>query len=288
VIGAAVDVGSNSVHLLVANLIDGRLETLVDVSEQLGLGDFVDSEGLIPAEPQRGLIYLLLEYRDTALAQGAEEVTFIGTEPLRRAANGRAVAAAVEQETGIPLQILDKEREGELTFLGVTGGLPGDQPLLVVDIGGGSSEVVLFDPRTGLRPVGLQTGSNRLTTQFVEHDPPTADEVSRLRARAAELAATLPDAKPARAIFVGGTATNIIRLRPLAAAEFEALYQTLTTVAAADLVLRYVLRPRRAAQLAAGAALVEAILARYQLTEADVSDASLRDGAIIAAARENG
>ena len=80
----------------------------------------VDSEGEIPAAPQRGLIYLLREYRELALSQGAEKVTFIGTEPLRRAANGRAVAAAVEEETGIPLQILDKEREGELTFLGVT------------------------------------------------------------------------------------------------------------------------------------------------------------------------
>jgi exopolyphosphatase/guanosine-5'-triphosphate,3'-diphosphate pyrophosphatase len=194
------------------------------------------------------------------------------------------VAAAVEQATGIPLDIVDKEREGELTFLGVTGGQPGGRPLLVVDIGGGSSEVVLFDPQTGLRPVGLQTGSNRLTSEFIEHDPPTADEVGRLRARAAELAATLPDASPARAIFVGGTATNIIRLCPLATAEFDGLYQTLTTVSAADLVMRYALRPRRAVQLAAGAALAEAILTRYQLTEADVSDASLRDGAIIAAA----
>lgn len=284
-IGAAVDVGSNSVHLLVASLTDGHLDTLIDVSEQLGLGDFVDSDGEIPAAPQRGLIYLLREYRELALSQGAEKVTFIGTEPLRRAANGRAVAAAVEEETGIPLQILDKEREGELTFLGVTGGLPVDEPLLVVDIGGGSSEVVLFDPGTGLHLAGLETGSKRLTREFVEHDPPTADEVARLRARAAELAATLPDASPARAVFVGGSATNLVRLRPLAAAEFDELYRTLTTVPAADLVTRYILRPRRALQLAAGAALAEAILARYQLTAADVSEASLRDGAIIAAAR---
>ena len=87
-IGAAVDVGSNSVHLLVASLTDGRLETLIDVSEQLGLGDFVDSQGQIPDAPQRGLVYLLRQYRDLALSQGAKTVTFLGTEPLRRAANG--------------------------------------------------------------------------------------------------------------------------------------------------------------------------------------------------------
>jgi exopolyphosphatase/guanosine-5'-triphosphate,3'-diphosphate pyrophosphatase len=285
VIGAAVDVGSNSVHLLVASLSDGRLEPLVDVSEQLGLGDFVDDGGAIPEEPQRGLIYLLREYRDVALAQGAEQVTFVGTEPLRRAANGQQVAELVERETGIPLQILDKEEEGKLAFVGVTGGAAGSQSMLIVDIGGGSTQVVFYDPDGGLRIEGLDVGSKRLSSEVVLHDPPTTEEVSRLRSRAAEEASLLPAATPDRAVFVGGTATNIIRVRPLAAAEFDALFATLTSVPAADLAQRYILRPRRALQLAAGAALAEAILQRYGLKAAEVSDASLRDGAIIAAAR---
>ena len=285
-IGAAVDVGSNSVHLLVAKLTDGGLETLVDISEQLGLGDFVDDGGAIPEDLQRGLIYLLRQYRDVALAQGAEQVTFVGTEPLRRATNGRQVAELVERETGIPLQILDKEEEGKLAFVGVTRGAAGSQSMLIVDIGGGSTQAVFYDPNTGIRIEGLNVGSKRLSSEVVKHDPPTADEISSLRSRAAEEASTLPDAKPDRAVFVGGTATNIIRVRPLAAAEFDALFATLTTVPAADLAQRYILRPRRALQLAAGAALAEAILHRYGLTAAEVSDASLRDGAIIAAARD--
>jgi exopolyphosphatase/pppGpp-phosphohydrolase len=284
-IGAAVDVGSNSVHLLVARLTDGGLETLVDISEQLGLGDFVDDHGTIPEEPKLNLVRLLLEYRDLALEQGAERVTFVGTEPLRRAANGHEVAQLVEEQTGIPLRILDKEQEGELAFIGVTGGEAGRQSMLIVDIGGGSTQVAFYHPNDGVRVVGLQIGSKRLSSEVVEHDPPTRDEVARLRARAREVAATLPDATPGRAVFVGGTATNIIRLRPLAVDEFEALYDTLTTVPSAELAERYVIRLRRALQLAAGAALAEAILDRYGLTAAEVSDASLRDGAIIAAAR---
>jgi len=286
VIGAAVDVGSNSVHLLVADVSDGRVEALVDVSEQLGLGDFVDDGGAIPEEPQRGLIYLLREYRDVALARGAEQVTFVGTEPLRRATNGQQVAELVERETGIPLQILDKEEEGKLAFVGVTRGEAGSQSMLIVDIGGGSTQAVYYDPDQGIRIEGLQVGSKRLSSEVVEHDPPTAEEVARLRSRAAEEAASLPEATPDRAVFVGGTATNIIRVRPLAAAEFDALFATLTTVPATDLAERYILRPRRALQLAAGAALAEAILHRYGLKAAEVSDASLRDGAIIAAARD--
>jgi exopolyphosphatase/guanosine-5'-triphosphate,3'-diphosphate pyrophosphatase len=286
-IAAAVDVGSNSVHLLVANLTDGRLETLVDVSEQLGLGDFVDNEGSIPEGPQLALVGVLTEYRDLALAQGAQQVTFVGTEPLRRAANGREVAELVEERTGIPLQILDKEEEGELAFLGVTCGTAGKLSMLIVDIGGGSTQVVFYEPDHGVRVTGLDIGSKRLSKEIVEHDPPTPDEVARLRARATEVAATLPEMSPQRAVFVGGTPTNIVRLRPLATAEFDALYETLTTVPAAELAERYVLRPRRALQLAAGAALAEAILQRYALEAAEVSDASLRDGAIIAAARRS-
>jgi exopolyphosphatase/guanosine-5'-triphosphate,3'-diphosphate pyrophosphatase len=287
VIGAAVDVGSNSVHLLVANVSDGRLVSLVDVSEQLGLGDFVDQDGAIPDAPQQGLVYLLREYRDLALAEGAQQVTFLGTEPLRKASNGKEVAALVERETGIPLRILDREQEGELAFVGVTGGEAGSQSMLIVDIGGGSTQVVYYDPARGIRVVGLDIGSKRLSREVVDHDPPTADEVVRLRARAQEATLALPDANPERAVFVGGTATNIIRLRPLAATEFDALFGTLTNVAAADLAQRYILRPRRALQLAAGAALAEAILHRYGLKAAEVSDASLRDGAIISAARSS-
>jgi exopolyphosphatase / guanosine-5'-triphosphate,3'-diphosphate pyrophosphatase len=285
VIGAAVDVGSNSVHLLVANLTDGRLETLVDVSEQLGLGDFLEHGGDLPENAQISLVRVLTEYRDLALAEGAEKVTFMGTEPLRRAANGREVAELVERQTGIPLQILDKDQEGELAFLGVSGGTAGSVSMMIVDIGGGSTQVVFYEPDRGVRVTGLDIGSKRLSKKIVEHDPPTTDEVARLRARAREVAATLPQVSAQRAVFVGGTPTNIIRLRPLAAAEFDALFETLTTVPSAELAERYVIRPRRALQLAAGAALAEAILHRYGLEAAEVSDASLRDGAIIAAAR---
>jgi exopolyphosphatase / guanosine-5'-triphosphate,3'-diphosphate pyrophosphatase len=285
VIGAAVDVGSNSVHLLVAKLEGERLAPLVDVSEQLGLGDFVDQTGEIPEAPQRGLIFQLREYRDLAVAQGAEKVTFLGTEPFRKASNGPAVAALIARETGIELQILDRQHEGELAFLGVTGGRPVTESMLIVDIGGGSTQVVMFDPGQGLRVHGLENGSSRLTAEVVKHDPPTPDEVAHLRARAAQIASALPVAAPARAVFVGGTATNIIRLWPLAADSFEAIFDTLMSIPSADLVPRFTLRPRRALQLAAGAALAEAILDRYSLSRADVSDTSLRDGAIIAAAR---
>lgn len=284
-IGAAVDVGSNSVHLLVARTgVDG-LEYVRDESDLIGLGDVVDSFGSIPEDAQLLLIHSLETYRDVARREGAVQVTFLATEPLRRAVNGPAVAARVEAETGVALHILAKREEGELTFLGVTAGKPVSRPLLVVDIGGGSSEVIFFDPQRGLEVTGLATGSNRLSNDIVDNDPPTKREVARLRRRARELVADLPLAKPERGIFVGGTATNIVKLRPLAASSFDKLFADIRSAPAATLAEQFGLRLRRSLQLAAGAALTEAILDRYGLTEAEVSDASLRDGAILAAQR---
>lgn len=284
-IGAAVDVGSNSVHLLVARLTDNGLQILRDESELLGLGDIVDTEGTIPVDAQMALVHVLATYRDLAQADGAQQVTFLATEPLRRAANGEAVAERVERETGVPLHILSRREEGELTFLGVTGGQPVARPLLVVDIGGGSSEVIVFDPEAGLFVSGLRTGSNRLSNEIVKHDPPTGREIAELRRAARELAAELPTARVERGIFAGGTATNIVKLRPLAAASFDELFDEIRAAPAATIAAGFRIRLRRALQLAAGAALTEALLERYGLASADVSDASLRDGAILAAAR---
>jgi exopolyphosphatase/guanosine-5'-triphosphate,3'-diphosphate pyrophosphatase len=285
VIGAAVDVGSNSVHLLVARIGADGLEYLRDESELLGLGEIVDTLGEIPEDAQSLLLHSLQTYRDAALLQGAEQVTFLGTEPLRRAANGPAVAARVKAETGVALHILPEREEGELTFLGVTGGEPVGRPLVVVDIGGGSSEVILYDPERGLEVTGLATGSNRLSIEIVDNDPPTKREVARLRERARELVAALPQAKAERAIFVGGTATNIVKLRPLATSSFDNLFVDIRSAPAAALAARFGLRLRRSLQLAAGAALAEAILEHYALGRAEVCDASLRDGAIILVAR---
>jgi exopolyphosphatase/guanosine-5'-triphosphate,3'-diphosphate pyrophosphatase len=281
VIGAAVDIGSNSVHLLVSQLSDGGLRPLVDQSELIGLGDAVDRDGRIPPPAVDELVRVLSHYRDVARTTGAQKVTFLGTEPFRRAVNSRQVAEQVETRVGVPLAVLSLEQEGRLTFAGVTAGRLPTASLLVVDIGGGSTELVDYEPPADLRVIGLSTGSARLTARHIEHDPPAATEVENLRRAAADAMAGLPVLRPARATFVGGTATNLVKLAPLSLSAFEQVFATLAATPAAELCERYTLRPRRAAQLAAGAALTEALLNHCRLTVADVSPASLRDGAIL-------
>lgn len=285
-VGAAIDIGSNSVHLLVALVGPDFVESLRDKSELLGVGDVVDDLGEVPEFTRRQVIDVLATYTEMARRTKAERIILLGTDPLRRASNSDAFSAEIARQTGLELRVLTEEQEAILTFIGATGGQRPDHPLIVVDIGGGSTEVVLSVPGQPLQPMSVPLGSGRLTNSIVEHDPPTEDELQRLL-QAADLAIRdLPRAHVAhKAILVGGTATNIARLGRLTTAGLARDRRTLAKLAADAVAERFSVRPRRARQLPAGVAITETLLKHFGLSEADVSEASLRDGAVIAGAR---
>jgi exopolyphosphatase/pppGpp-phosphohydrolase len=290
-VGAAVDVGSNSIHLLVAALGRSRLRTLVDESVQLGFGSVVDREGSLTAEVRATGVAVLQGYVAQARALGADHITLLGTEPLRRASNRSAFLSEVLDATGVPLRVLSHEEEAGLTMLGVTAGRRPIAPLLVLDIGGGSTELIVAAPEHDPVVGALPTGSSRLAVTFVEHDPPTWEEISELRAVAVRLFSTMPQARPSRGIVAGGTGTNTnrllgrIRLGALDPTLLDRAMTALATHPAASLAADHGLSERRIRQLPAGIALVEAALSRYGLPRFATSDASLREGAIHAAAR---
>jgi len=254
----------------------------------------VDMEGFIPDEGLATLVHVLTSYVNEAIDAGAESVTLVATEPLRRASNRSAVKAAVLAATGLELHVLSHEDEALLTVLGVLDGVPATEPTMILDIGGGSSEVVLLapgaDPVVGVIPVG----SARLTAQHVEDDPPIEAEVRELRAEAHHLFSSLPTGHPQRGIVVGGSGTNLIKLTTDEGDEDapdSGLIDTDRTARAIDIVKAtpsaqlvedFGLRERRVRQMAAGASLIEAALDCYNLSALEASDASLREGIIIA------
>jgi exopolyphosphatase/guanosine-5'-triphosphate,3'-diphosphate pyrophosphatase len=285
-----VDVGSNSVHVLVAQVGEEALLPLLDESVLLGLGAIVDREGRLPAEACAATVEALRRYVDRARELGARQITLLATEPVRRASNRSVLQADVQRATGLPLHLLSHDAEAELTLLGVTHGRHPAEPLLVMDIGGGSTELILVTP--GGDPVvgALPTGSSRLSAAFVTHDPPTWFEVNALRAEAKRLVDAMPSGQPALGVLVGGTGTNLVKIlrddtghASLSAAQLQGAFSLLTSRPAAELVEAFGINLRRAGQLAAGAALAEAVLVRYQLPALQVSDSSLREGAILAA-----
>lgn len=293
-VGAAIDIGSNSIHLLVARLDSSPaasrhgLTTLEDRSVLLGLGDVVDADRVIPTDTCVQIIDAVVDYAALSAEAGAHRLALIGTEPLRRAQNANTVAAAVLDNTGYELHIISVDQEAELTVLGVTGGRAPDFPLIVVDIGGGSTEVGIYRPGAALEVAALPIGSARLTNSLVHNDPPTEEELDLLHDAVAKIRALLPTLSgngrqgELQAVFVGGTATNLARLGRLSRAGLAEDRRLLHEMESAAITEHFGVRPRRARQLAAGAAIVEVLLAHFGIDEAVVSTASLRDGAIIA------
>jgi exopolyphosphatase / guanosine-5'-triphosphate,3'-diphosphate pyrophosphatase len=290
-IGAAVDLGSTSVHLLVARVVDHRIEPLIDESVFLGLGAAVEGSGLLGRVGRLGLADALTGYALEARQAGASAITFVGTEPLRRLADAARIVAEVDKATGIPLHVLGHEEEAFLTLIGVTEGRPVEHDVLVVDIGGGSSEFVSVGPGRRAVAVGLRLGAARLTGRHVRNDPPGLDELARLREAAADAIAAAPPSQPAEIILVGGTASNLLKIvsdgrltRRLTTADLETAFGVVAGNSAVALVERFLVRPARARILGAGAAIVEAIMARYGVGEVRVADGGVREGTVVAVA----
>lgn len=290
VIVGAVDVGSNSVHLLVAVVGPHRLEPLVDESVFLGLGAAADL-GVLGGEVRSGLVEALVRYGETSRRLGANRIAFVGTEPMRRARDAAQVVVAVERACGLPLHVVSHEEEALLTLIGVTAGRPVRTDLAIVDVGGGSSEFVVVGPGRRARAFGMRIGGARLTERIGTGDPPSTDDVAGLRAAARELLAEAPDASIHRLVAVGGTASNLLRVLPS-----TALDRTLTPrrlAEAMDVLMsepsplaaeHHLIHPVRARILPAGAAIMEAILARYGLARVTVSEAGIREGTAFALA----
>ena len=183
---------------------------------------------------------------------------------------------------------LSHEAEAELTLLGVTGGRRFTGTLLVVDIGGGSTELILASTGHDLVVGAMPFGSARLTASFVANDPPIPAELTRLRLAAAELFATMPAGHPTRVIVVGGTGSNLCRLMEgstecrLDRAAIGRALELVCSDRAIALAQRHTLREGRVAQLAAGAAMVQALMERYAVDVVDASDEGLREGAVVA------
>ncbi len=287
VVAAAVDIGSNSVHLLAAVVAGHRLVPLVDESELLGLGATVDLDGRLGSVRRDELVAVLVRYVALARQLGATAVTLVGTEPMRRAADADKVVEDVQRLAHETVHILTHEEEAFLMLIGVTAGRRVPAELGVIDVGGGSSEVALVAPGRPAYAGGISVGSARLTARLVEHDPPTKEEIVALRAAARSAMEQAPAGAPRVLIAVGGTATNLLRVLPEAAldgtltrARLAEALAVLGAEPSAEAAARHAVRPVRARILPAGAVIMDALLEHYGVDMLRVSDAGIREGAI--------
>jgi exopolyphosphatase/guanosine-5'-triphosphate,3'-diphosphate pyrophosphatase len=280
VIVAAVDLGSNTTRLLVGRVDDGRLDELHRESRITRLGEGVDSRRRLLPLPIARTRNALTDYRRTAESLGAERTLLVATSAVRDAENGEAFLGEIEWSYGFATQLLSGDEEAELTQRGV--GELGAATLLV-DIGGGSTELVLDGFRTS-----LPMGSVRFTERHGEHAEASIDAARAL----------LPELGPESAVGVAATITSLAAL-DLGLDEYDrsrvhghvltrdGARAQLERLAALPLEERRrvpALEPERAPVIVAGAAILVAILDAYGLESIRVSERDLLDGAALAAA----
>jgi exopolyphosphatase/guanosine-5'-triphosphate,3'-diphosphate pyrophosphatase len=284
---AAIDIGSYSVHLLVAAVRGRRLEILHDESAFLALGQTVDAEAAIGTSTP-GLVAALGRYVARARDLGASAVVVVGTDPLRRAADAGAVRVEIARETGVETAVLSHEEEVLVALLGVQAGRPLERETVIVDVGGGSTEVLVADPATDAVARGLPLGAARLTGLFVGHDPPLPSELRSIADHAAAAFLDAPDAAPDEMIAVGGTARSLLRIgaplanRALSRRRIRSAVGLLGAAPAATIAEHYSVRLSRARVLPAGATILHAALERFGLDHLRVAKGGLREGLILA------
>jgi exopolyphosphatase/guanosine-5'-triphosphate,3'-diphosphate pyrophosphatase len=288
-VAAGVDIGSNSVHLLVAGVRGQRLEALADESAFLGLGAAVDATRHLGSETRAALVAALSAFVERARLFGAESITFVATDPFRRAEDAAEAVAEIRDVTGIPVEILSSEDEALLALLGVNGGRPVIRETLIVDVGGGSSELLLVGPSGDPIAAGLPLGAARLSRQLVRGDPPDAAEIAALLEACRQALELAPDGAPVEIVAVGGTASNLLRIGPplpeplLTRKRMESALMLLTEAPAELISSWHGVKASRARVLPAGAAIVLAVTERYGADAVRVSHSGLREGLLLAA-----
>jgi exopolyphosphatase/guanosine-5'-triphosphate,3'-diphosphate pyrophosphatase len=297
---AAVDLGTNSTRLLVADVVDGRLDEVARRLKITRLGEGVDERRRLLPTPIARVRNVLTDFRREAEGLGAERVLAIATSAVRDAENGEAFLGEVEWSYGFQTRLLSGHDEAQLTFRGVATGREIVDETLVIDIGGGSTELVAGGP-DGLRfHDSLDLGCVRLTERFLHSDPPIRGELGACAdAVRALLAERVPDdVRPETAIGVAGTITSIAALdlgltaydpdrvhgHVFTRESVEEQLRRLASVPVADRREIPALEPERAPVIVAGAVILREALDHFGLDRLEASERDILDGAALEAA----
>ena len=297
---AAFDVGTNSTRLLVAD-VDGG-EIVAEHAREMvitRLGKGVDRTGRFDPAALARTLEVLAGYAETCRRLGVARRRLVATSATRDAADRRAFLDGVRDLLGVDAEVLTGQAEAATAYRGATATLEGDLPTLVVDIGGGSTELILGDGRAARAMVSLDIGCVRLFERHLHHDPPTAEEAAALRADvAAHLAAVgdvLDPSAADRVVGVAGTVTTVtaialgldaydprrIHRATLDAAEIAAVADKLTAMTVAERAALPVMARGREDVIAAGALLLDELVRRFRIGQVVASETDILDGILL-------
>ncbi len=292
---AAVDLGTNSTRLLVAD-VDG--DELEEVSRRLTitrLGEGVDERRRLLPVPIARVRNCLADYRRELERLGAERTLCIATSSVRDADNGEAFLGEIEWSYGFTTRLLSGTEEAAMMIRGVTSGRAALDDVLVVDIGGGSTELVVAEDGEVVFSTSLDVGCVRVTERFLGSDPPTRSE---LAAASAYVRSLLPELEARRAIGVAGTVTTLATIdlgdaqydparthgHRLPLASVEEQLERLAAMTAQERLEVPGIEPGRAPVIVAGIVVLREVMTAYGFPEIEVSERDVLHGAAFAAA----
>jgi exopolyphosphatase/guanosine-5'-triphosphate,3'-diphosphate pyrophosphatase len=282
---AAIDIGSNTTRVLVAEPQDGQLRKVMEQRAYTRIGKASQHDGAVDREKIDEVADVVATQVRLAEEIGAQAIRTVATAAIREAANRDDIVAEINRVAGVDVEVLSEHEEGRLAFIGATKtlGHPVAGDVAVVDVGGGSSEVVLGNVADGVISVrSFKIGSGLLADDLLSQDPPSPSEIRRVRDAISDFFAEVEFEHPDQAVAVGGSATS---LRALVGSvlEYETLERAIRVLTGApvdDVAKRFELDPRRVRILPTGVLLLEK-LSEMLGQPLQIGKGGLREGVIL-------
>lgn len=298
---AAIDIGSNTIHVVVAHCMPDDLDILADEVEMVRIGESVTKTGEISAEKRDAALKVLRDYVALAEQHGAQETLVVATEAIRKAKNSAEFIDTVRKDTGLEVHLISGEVEATLTFYGATyeeAKKPNAAADIgVMDLGGGSMELVTAHKMHISSRASLPVGSGWLHDRYLPSNPPSADELAVAQTFLQTYFAGMHLAEqPPMLIVTGGSANSLLYVARQAFRlngqeehlTFDDLLHCeglLTALSAEEIAQRYGQPKSRAHILPAGALIIREMMLRLALGEIAVSPHGIREGALLARER---
>jgi exopolyphosphatase / guanosine-5'-triphosphate,3'-diphosphate pyrophosphatase len=286
-----IDVGSNTIHLLVGEVENDEVLPVTAEKILVRLGAGVEKTGKLGEERLALAVEVIRLFFRISSLNGVPEPVILATSAVRDAENGSELEEKVVRSTGLRMRLISGEEEATLGFRGAISaiGTSWEDPVLVVDLGGGSAQLIVGEESSGpYLQVSLPLGTNRTTERFVAKDPPKKKELRALDEHVKELLPTWELSARMAVVAVGGSARAMLRITQdrLTVERLRRLAVEITEYRSAVLARQYGLAPERARVLPAAVTTLGAILEHLGTRELTVARGGVREGAILSLADE--
>ncbi len=281
--------GSNTIHLLVGKVETGGVMPVTGEKVSARLGAGVEKTGRIQDERLELASEAIGMFARISALNGAPEPAILATSAVRDAENGLELNEKVAKLTGLNMRLISGEEEADLGFRGAISavGPSWEGPVLVVDLGGGSAQLIVGEPSSGpLMQVSLPLGTNRTTERFVEHDPPKKKELRALDEHVKEMMPGWGLSPRIRIVAVGGSARAMLRITRdrLTLGRLRELAAEISERPSGELARETGLSPERSRVMPAAVTTLAAVLERFGKDELTVARGGIREGTILALA----